>query len=198
MDNIDWSNFSVVLVGNAPLSDLERFTINRDFDVVVRFNNMRNFRKGDKTTILCTKASLFNPVIADNISRDTIVWFLKYKGLSKYARQLIKEGKCEVVKRANGSNFTTHNKIYPGPKYSNDKKNGYLSSYGFRMFLYILEKNPKTLSYFGFNWSCGVCGANSKNDRYCCTAHHWKFERKYIKSLTDGVRVKHGLRNQDN
>ncbi len=65
------------------------------------------------------------------------------------------------------------------------------------MFLYILEKNPKTLSYFGFNWSCGVCGANSKNDRYCCTAHHWKFERKYIKSLTDGVRVKHGLRKKD-
>ena len=69
-----------MLVGNAPLSDLERFTINRDFDVVVRFNNMRNFRKGEKTTILCTKASLFNPVIEDNISRDTIVWFLKYKG----------------------------------------------------------------------------------------------------------------------
>ena len=196
MDDIDWTDFSVALVGNGPLSELERKTIDSDFDVVVRFNNMRNFRRGEKTTILCTKAALFDRVIANNISRDTIVWFLKYKGLSERARQLIKEGKCEVVKKANGSNFTTHNKIYPGPTYSTDKRKGYLSSYGFRMFLYILEKNPKTLSYFGFNWSCGVCGANSKNGRYCCTAHHWKFERKYIKSRTDGIRVKHGLRHE--
>ena len=46
MDNIDWSDFSVALVGNGPLSELERKSINRDFDVVVRFNNMRNFREG--------------------------------------------------------------------------------------------------------------------------------------------------------
>lgn len=95
MDNIDWSNFSVALVGNGPLSELERKTINRDFDVVVRFNNMRNFREGEKTIILCTKAELFDGIIAGNISEDTIVWFLKYKGLSDKVRQLIKEGKCE-------------------------------------------------------------------------------------------------------
>ena len=197
MDNIDWSDFSVALVGNGPLSKLERKKINNDFDVVVRFNNLRNFQRGDKTTILCTKAELFNNSIARNISKDTIVWFLKFKGLSDSVRQLIKIGKCEVIKKANGSNFTSHNEIYPGPKYSEDKKRGYLSSYGFRMFLYILEKNPRTLSYFGFNWSCRECGANSKNDRHCCTAHHWKFERKYIKSRTDGVRIKNGLTHDD-
>ena len=53
MDNIDWSDFSVALVGNGPLSKLEEKKINNDFDVVVRFNNLRNFQKGDKTTILC-------------------------------------------------------------------------------------------------------------------------------------------------
>jgi len=89
MDNIDWSDFSVALVGNGPLSKLERKKINNDFDVVVRFNNLRNFQKGDKTTILCTKAELFNNSIAGNISKDTIVWFLKFKGLSDSVRQLI-------------------------------------------------------------------------------------------------------------
>ena len=34
MDNIDWSDFSVALVGNGPLSELERKQ-DSDFDVVV-------------------------------------------------------------------------------------------------------------------------------------------------------------------
>lgn len=180
MDNIDWAGLRVVLVGNGPLSDSDRTKINNDYDVIVRFNNLRNFIKGEKTTILCTNVTLWNHQIKKNISSDTIIWFLKYKGLTNSLRNRIERGKCEVIKKASGKYFTYHNKIYPTPRFSENKIHGYKSSYGFRVFLYISQKKPHSLDYYGFSWSCSVCHANYKNKRKCCTGHHWVFEHNYI------------------
>ena len=184
MDNIDWSNFSVVLVGNGPLSELEREKIN-DYDVVIRLNNMRNCIRGEKTTILCTKHDLWNQV-KNKVNNNTIIWTLKFKGLPSELRSNIGY-KCEVIKKASGSYFTSHNRIYPKPEYSKNKS-GYRSSLGFRMFFYILQKKPQKLDFFGFTWTCGSCLASSENKRKCCNGHHWNFEHKFMKKYIKNIK----------
>ena len=48
------------------------------------------------------------------------------------------------------------------------------------MFLYISQKNPKSLDYYGFSWSCSVCHASYENKKKCCLGHHWFFEHNYM------------------
>ena len=179
MDNKDWSRLNVVVVGNAPLSSKERTKI-ESYDVVVRLNNMRNWIPGEKTTILCTKSELWSQV-KSKISNETIVWTLKYKGLPSELRSHI-GSKCEVIKRASGSSFKTHNSIYPKPEYSKNKA-GYRSSLGFRIFFYILQKKPQKVDYLGFTWTCGDCLASAKNNHRCCNGHHWRFEHDFMKNV---------------
>tara|TARA_B110000046_G_C12957708_1_gene383075 strand:+ start:697 stop:1344 length:648 start_codon:yes stop_codon:yes gene_type:complete len=41
----------VAVVGNGPISEEDRQEINRDYDCVVRFNDMKTYRKGDALTV---------------------------------------------------------------------------------------------------------------------------------------------------
>lgn len=159
----------VTVVGNGPLSDDQRKSINES-DCVVRFNDMKNRRFGDKTDVLALRENVLHlaqeedvpilPILSrkdnlqkvDNFLSPIVIFEPQFKDDNILKDATLFEN-CSFAR--------THSEAYHGPSSG-------------AAVIDFLEKNDycESIHIYGMNWNSKIDHIDFKHDtlvKDCCT-----------------------------
>lgn len=161
----------VAVVGNGPLSDADRESIEKH-QCVIRFNDTKNLREGEKTTILALREHVLSRIIR-RTPADTVIWPVVF---SKAFRAPTTPHRflpaIPVYRRESGNHFADLLLFRNSKRAQRQGTTPAGPSTGTAIIDWIVTNTARTVDVYGMNWS----GSQQHVDfryptlvRDCCT-----------------------------
>lgn len=151
---------NVAVVGNGPISEKDRCEINRDYDCVVRFNDMKNYKLGDVTTVHAIRP--LAAVYPGITKSDVPVWPVIFNKTQLPVTERTVLDPIIVHERSNGTrNVIKDGILFPGCNACNKKKCSHsLAKHGPSTGAAVIDelnraRNVESIHVYGMNWNGG-------------------------------------------